>query len=108
MRPLQVVAAFAGLSAAWSWQGAFEDSAVKAVGGIEQIERLYRRQDSSMSLKWRMDELRLKRRQMRQPRRRRRAKLLQKQPQLARMQRKSQDQTQQKAQEQTQPKARAQ
>ncbi|KIW08355.1 uncharacterized protein PV09_01271 [Verruconis gallopava] len=44
MRPLQVFALFAGVSAAFSWQGMFEDSAVRAVEGIEQVERLFKRQ----------------------------------------------------------------
>ena len=45
MRPAQVIALFAGLSAALSWEGAFEDAAAKAVQGIENVERLFRRQD---------------------------------------------------------------
>jgi hypothetical protein len=49
MRPVQIIAAFASLSAvstAWPWPGALDDAAGKAVQGIEGI--LYRRQNSGM------------------------------------------------------------
>lgn len=46
MRPLQVFALFAGASTAFSFDGVFEDAAVKAVHGLENVERLFRRQNT--------------------------------------------------------------
>ena len=45
MRPARVIALFAGLSAALSWEGVLEDSAAKAVAGLENVEQLFRRQN---------------------------------------------------------------
>ena len=54
MRPSQVIALFVGLSAAFSWEGAFEDTALKAVEGLESVERLFRRQNEGDSMLFRV------------------------------------------------------
>jgi hypothetical protein len=50
MRPFQVIALWAGLSAAFSFEGALDDTALKAVEGLESVERLFRRQNEEDSM----------------------------------------------------------